>query len=79
MRREREGVWSLEVEMRGELATPWPEKRTLSGEEWINPEGDFIQVPFIESRTTLQGEETGRFLDKYSMSVIFSVCQGLHL
>ena len=55
LRREGENVWSLQLEMRGELATPWPDRRSLSGQEWVNPEGDFIQVPYIESHFNLTG------------------------
>ena len=50
-----------EGEMSGELATPWPDRRSLSGEEWINPEGDFIQVPYIQSTTTLYGQNITNF------------------
>ena len=56
VRRDEEKVWRVEVEMTGVLATPWPDRRSLSGEEWINPEGDFIQVPYIQSNTTLYGQ-----------------------
>ena len=59
MVRREEGEMS--GEMSGELATPWPDRRSLSGEEWINPEGDFIQVPYIQSTTTLYGQNITNF------------------
>ena len=51
--------WMLEVEMTGVLATPWPDRRNLSGWDWTNPEGDIItSLPYIQSHITVTSQIT---------------------
>ena len=54
-----EASWMLEVEMTGVLASPWPDRRNLSGSDWTNPEGDIVtSLPYIESHVTVTSEGT---------------------
>ena len=54
--RKEDSRWTVDIEMMGELATPWPDKQTLSGGSMENPEGDIIDVPFIDKTLTLEGK-----------------------
>ena len=63
--------WMLEVEMTGVLASPWPERRNLSGSAWTNPEGDIVpSLPYIHSYTTVTSEDsTPIIIDRVGTSV----------
>ena len=63
--------WMLEVEMTGVLASPWPERRNLSGSAWSNPEGDIVpSLPYIHSYTTVTSEDsTPIIIDRVGTSV----------
>ena len=48
----------MKVSMAGQYSTPWPEKTLVSGQEWINPEGNLIdEVPFIQKDTEITSKK----------------------
>ena len=58
--------WMLEVEMSGVLASPWPDRRNLSGAAWSNPEGDIIaSLPYIDSYTSLTSQSSTAMIIAY--------------
>ena len=55
---QSENRWMMKVSMAGQYSTPWPEKTQLSGQEWINPEGNLIdEVPFIQKDTEITSKK----------------------
>ena len=55
--KEENNSWMMEMSMIGKYSTPWPEKTIVSGDEWVNPEGNLIEeVPYIDTGIEVLGK-----------------------